>query len=676
MLNSFRLGNNVDPSGFPIAFLNIPQINPESNISLVDTSYMWEENVSSSDTNLVQSYVGTNGLTASVGSAGFLVTNVATNLSNDIQTSPLYYKHLCRFYHYSYGYNPMKQVYITDQYENILKGINYIVQAQRIAQYIYQITVITDFLNGPSVIYKVKYNRCNVDGSNIYPSWTETLSTKTLFSVGSPASNMYEYLAIGPNVNGLYQALVPPVPTISELKNSIGVSFENAPTIIYNSVSTPANEEYTAGVTVTYTIKASTSSTFCIQRNFTRTGAPSTAYLTSATADSWGSLTNFSTGTKITGIMGVTLYVHPDNVLIPNDSAYFTASRSYYYVKATSFESIYLAKPTNVTPDDDWYIKVNSGKFTRRMDSSGNVVPSGNHAGTTWQFSIPEYQSSVWDSKYNLPYKDSVSEKAVFLDKNTIQLAHTPLYIEPTGVLGNSLNPGFPPSGMISVVVNKYTLPETSLLDWDINNGTVKVAQILSNQDDIRASYIYEENFYIYEGFVGSGGLYPTTDPLPFFELNLNPSIGIGHDIYASGSIASVYLKPYSSGVIVNQDTLYHNFTGIAASGTHLLLGQISLGPNCKLSDIQIIDARNRGGGLNSDGIKNLSSVTSVQPESQFFWDVGYFDGQAVPADGTIVVRIPKTVLVSNGGAFNQDEVRQKVFKHTALGCYAIIEYI
>jgi len=39
-------------------------------------------------------------------------------------------------------------------------------------------------------------------------------------------------------------------------------------------------------------------------------------------------------------------------------------------------------------------------------------------------------------------------------------------------------------------------------------------------------------------------------------------------------------------------------------------------------------------------------------------------------------VRIPKTVLTSNGGQFTEADVRQKVLKHMALGEYPILEFV
>jgi hypothetical protein len=102
----------------------------------------------------------------------------------------------------------------------------------------------------------------------------------------------------------------------------------------------------------------------------------------------------------------------------------------------------------------------------------------------------------------------------------------------------------------------------------------------------------------------------------------------------------------------------------------------VSIGPSCRIEDLAVTDVRLRGGGLSNDGIKNIEKVLEVQPEAEFFWDVGYFDGQAVPANGVLVVNIPKTVLTIHGGTLGEDEVRQKVQKHMALGEYPIVEFV
>ena len=902
MAIAFRTGQYVDPSGFPLAVVNVPALDPNTNISLTDNSYTWEENVTSQDSGTITSntYISTAGVLPTVSTPGFLVTNQSIQLSSSPSLTPLYYQHICRFYHYTYGNNPIAQVQITDENGVVLPSLAYTVQVSRIQKYVYQVNVLTAFRNPSGSSYMVQYNRCSSNGSNIYPSWREKLSVTPLFISGVPTSYVDQYLLLGPSATGTYTPIVPPVPTLGPLTNILGVSIANSPTIITNNIANNSVDYY-PGVNVTYTITAVTNNTFTIQRDHSPVnGQPVTnSYLSSATSNTWGSAATFNTGTPITGIPGITVKVHTDNPLIPNDQACFTASTSLYYIDITDYEAIYLIKPTNKLPDDDWYMNVANGVFRRTMSTSGNEVPSG--YGTTWQYAIPEYETQVFASGWGQPYIQAINERPTLQDSYNFVLENTPLFINPSSVFANPLNPGFPPYEFISVKVNGDVLSETSVTNWDIDNGIITVGQTLSNTDDINVTYLYEQNKYVYEGFLGSGMPYPTVAPFPYEELNLNPTPGLGYGIYASGLIATIFAKPnynVTVGATVNNPVLYHNFTGIplteqitdpstwymdhfqgtngatahtadsgqvltfhggasitsaqtamggtsvvfngtnayltapynpsaplqflsnsftiefrfmfnsltgaqelvgqyvdgnnfwycyknsplsgnklefymihggtvvcncvmtsswstvttgtwytlmfgANNGTVIIsingvpqaltntvqwgtntfpaiastlnigfvtgwysngwmdeliinteycyypstytpsiteyrygqvdfnLGSVSLGPNCNITDVQITDVRTRGGGLSSDGQDNLPQVEVLQPESQFFWDVGYFDGQAVPADGVIVVKVPSSVL----STLTKDEVKARVYKHVALGTYCIIQY-
>jgi hypothetical protein len=683
---TFRVGNYIDPSGFGLAVVDIPDLDPEKNISLIDYSHKWEENVASSDRNLMRSYVDNGGHMPALTVTDFLVTNATTMGTNDIVETPLFYRHRCRFHHWAYGENPNRQVYVTDQDGNILKDIHYLVTAERVIANVYRIDVLTDFYSNEYTQYKVKYNRCLIDGSQINPGWTENLNVEPLLKPGDPFASSYEYALWGPDDNGMYSAIVPPVPTLSSLVNSIGISFENSPVIIRTDVTNNVSE-YAPGVVVVYTLKATGPATFTVKRSSDRYGFNPNTYLQSLTADTWtGAPYNFTKGDIITGIYGMVLEVHGDNYFNTGDEAYFTAKRSYYYLMPISYSAIYLKKPEHVTPSDDWYIRVKNGRFRRRMNSLGEVVPSGYAGSTLFEYAIPEYSYQMWDLTWGPPYRESINERVELIDKQTIQVQRTPMFIDPASVLYNTEDPGFSPTGYLSVSVNDTLVPPTGVLDWDVYNGTVKLAQLLTHKDDIIASYIYKEEFYEYTGFVGSGGIDPVVPPFPFYELDLNPTPSHNYGLYASGTIAHMFLKPYSviddgpggygQPTVICNDAIYHNFTGVPSGVYDFKLGLVALGPHCKISDLEVTDVRTRGGGLSKMGIRDIEKVKLVQPETEFFWDVGYFDGQAVPANGVLVVRIPKRILISNGGMFGQDEVEQKVKKHCALGEYAIIEYI
>jgi len=671
---TFRVGRHISPSGFALAMIDVPGLDPERNISLVDHSYEWEENVAQLDSSLVESYVDSGGHMPALTVIDFDVTNVTTPSTNDKDAAPLYFNHIGRFYHYTYGENPTKQVYITDQNENILKGINYIVRAERQMKNVYKIEVLTDFKNTEYVIYKVRYNRCNIDGSTIYPSWHESLNARQFFVLGNPliATEQYSLLELG---DGLWSCVVPPVPTLSELINSIGISFEAAPTTIKPDLAIV--KEYALGVTVTYTLDATSTTTFSIKRDKTRDGAPANDYLTSSTADTWGSQTNFTIGTTITGIPGVSVDVNSDNYLKNGDRATFTAIRSYYYLKPRAYNSIYLKKPNNADIDDNWYLQVKNGRFRRRMLADGSAVPSGQ--GTMWEYAVPEYNTQLWSMTHGKPRKDVISERPDLLGQQEIQLYRTPVYIDPSDVLYNSDDPGFPPSSYMHIKVNDSSLSQNSILDWDVYNGTVKVAQILNHRDDIVVDYAYESDYYEYDGFVGSGYPFPTGESLPYLELDLNPTPGHSYGMYASGTVAHVFLRPYidiDANEVVCSESLYHNFTGTPSGSYDFRLGSVSVGPHCKVADVEVTDVRTRGGGLSKSAIQDLANVEEIQPEAQFYWDVGYFDGKAFPSNGVLVINVPKVLLQSNGGSFEEDEIREKILKHMALGEYPIINYI
>lgn len=659
----FRIDNPSGPSGVNLAFVDIPQLDPSQNISLIDQSYKWEENVASIDSGVITEYVGVDGLMPKMTVTDFVVTNVTTDEKPDMPSAPLYYSHTCRFYHYSYGDNPTKHVYITDQDNNILKGINYKVWARRMSRNLFQIQVLTDFQNNEYVQYKVRYNRTDSTGSKIIPSWLETLNAQPLFNEGSPSVNNYEYALLGPDANGFYQADVPPTPSLSPLYNSVGISFDLSPTFIEGDPTSVTS--YLSQVE--YTIKSIGTSTFTLSRNKEPNGvATSNIYLQSLTGSSWG---NTASGIPIGSTLkfdGVRVDVGGDRYLNTNDQAYFTADRPYYYLKPIKFKAIYLEKPTNVGPEDDWYVKIKAGSFTRRMDSSGNVVPSGQ--GTLYQYYISEYDENPWSFKYGKPYVEIKSEEPTLVDVNTIKVKHTPLLVGPSDVFYND---GFPPSGYMHVEINGSQIDEEDILDWDVYNGTVTVAQTMGNTDDVKVTYHYKEDYYEYSGFYGSGKLYPKIGPFEWYPLDLNPTPHHNNGMYASGIAAHIFVSPswdLDREVFFDSFPCYHNFTGDPSGNLDFYLGSVSIAPNARESDVAVTDTRSRGGGLR-EGL-NLDDVEDVQPESKFFWDVGYFDGQAFPSNGVLVVQIPKSLQD------REDEVREKIQKHLACGEYAIIDFV
>jgi hypothetical protein len=67
------------------------------------------------------------------------------------------------------------------------------------------------------------------------------------------------------------------------------------------------------------------------------------------------------------------------------------------------------------------------------------------------------------------------------------------------------------------------------------------------------------------------------------------------------------------------------------------VFGTVAAGFSVGTSQVQITDARVRGGGL--------APAYQTIPQADMFWDLGHLDGKPYPLGGTSVVFLPHTVL-------------------------------
>jgi len=89
-------------------------------------------------------------------------------------------------------------------------------------------------------------------------------------------------------------------------------------------------------------------------------------------------------------------------------------------------------------------------------------------------------------------------------------------------------------------------------------------------------------------------------------------------------------------------------------------------------SDILLSDIRTRGGGVS---LEQKEEALRAQDEFQWFWDIGYWDGQAYPGMSAILFNLPREILKEVGGVFSRQQVRDIVHRHMAEGSYPIIRY-
>ena len=65
-----------------------------------------------------------------------------------------------------------------------------------------------------------------------------------------------------------------------------------------------------------------------------------------------------------------------------------------------------------------------------------------------------------------------------------------------------------------------------------------------------------------------------------------------------------------------------------------------------------------------------------LEPESDYYLDIGYYDGEPYQENGVIIVRLDNSLLKEFGGRFTQGDIENKVKRWLGFGVYPIIEYV
>jgi len=231
----------------------------------------------------------------------------------------------------------------------------------------------------------------------------------------------------------------------------------------------------------------------------------------------------------------------------------------------------------------------------------------------------------------------------------------------------------------INIYINDVLLDNSEILQWDFFNGILKLSTRINQTDDVRITYLHSQEFAI--------GTY----------LDLNPIFNhMGGDLV--GEVLRIVIKPDWSETVDDLLHTYHvdttdasdhklafhvlseNRTGVydydflnasahvgfnlivdpsnptgavALPQQTLVLGDIVIKEH-NIDDTQFLDARSRGGGIKPDEwfAEKAHAARSDMPldpkarvrknkESDYFWDIGYWDGIPYQAEGTLVIKIP-----------------------------------
>ena len=287
--------------------------------------------------------------------------------------------------------------------------------------------------------------------------------------------------------------------------------------------------------------------------------------------------------------------------------------------------------------------------------SCGSFIHSSGILGGVRSYKVTNYHTDINNNGQVAP-----AEIPQIINKNIIKVGVTPLLESTSGY----------PSYDISHTIVSGNINGSNIIDKitsiDYNNGYIYLDQNIQTTDSINVIYNYDDKKTI---LVNNLDLNPKNTISGTIDIAINP---IGIAIVPSGTIFNNAL----SGIISWSNIVYYSsssnptndFDSIPTTGYALecLSDVINGGPISgiipsgskslglftlnSISDnmVKVTDVRRTGGFIESD-------VTSTVSGWRGFSDIGYWDGEAFPKAGTILIQIPIQVLYNITNIFTSN---------------------
>lgn len=365
-----------------------------------------------------------------------------------------------------------------------------------------------------------------------------------------------------------------------------------------------------------------------------------------------------------------------NNIALDPDCIYRSINGRIYKgfsVLCRNINKIVISAPDESNPLRGWYPKIKYSYFNKvyeRMDNTTQLI-----------YSIPEFHNQIYGA-YGTPYKDVIDEIPQYVGDNTVKVSHYPLYIKM-----NSNN--YPENIKAYTVLSDGSQKILNVDSFNFKYGYITFQEKISDNDNVFINYTYEEQYYHYKGYYGN-----QDEKTKMINMNINPSM------YSTYTDTENELKEYqqtynlfnktiyfflrpmreintATGEIIkdNKFTLYHKLNNQEAEGPFdLLVGRIFVRHHASQKSTVLLDTRRRGGGVieaMSDEIRR-----ELEPDSDYYLDIGTLDGKPYQENSVIVIRLDKRLLKINGGKFSEEEIRNAIYKWSAMGMYPIIEYV
>lgn len=348
-----------------------------------------------------------------------------------------------------------------------------------------------------------------------------------------------------------------------------------------------------------------------------------------------------------------------------------------YMVKCLDARHIAVKSPREEHLLESWYPLIQFGHYSQVMDQYGTH--------TKICYAMPEYDDQYW-GKYGKPYVDIINEKAEILNSHMIKVRNNPLMIRED-------------IDTIRVIRKKEDDEYPINIEYiSFSEGIIITREAVSENDVVLVDYSYLEENYVYRGFYRNDSDFCRIDLNPnqyhtYSDLNKEPSeLAPTKNLF--NKTLYFYLRPSiryrvdsdnddlidieidkDKILLYNKETLYHTIDKYEPeSEWDIYIGSVYIRQNTSLQSTVLIDTRTRGGGVIEEMKDSLRK--QLEPESDFYLDIGCYDGTPYQENAVIIVRLDNSILKEYGGRFTQTDVEQKVKKWLGLGVYPIIEYV
>ena len=341
-------------------------------------------------------------------------------------------------------------------------------------------------------------------------------------------------------------------------------------------------------------------------------------------------------------------------------------------VKCIDSRHIKVNAPRNDGLLESWYPMIQFGHYSQVMDQYG--------AHTRVFYSMPEYDTQHYSSIYGMPYVDIEKEKVTVLNSHMVKTSCFPLFVK------NKIND----------TIKLYKVLDDEMFnikikDISFSDGIIITEDTISENDNIICDYTYVEENYVYRGFWRNTNDFARIDLNPnmyhtYSDMNYIPSVTKpSKNLF--NKVIYFFMRPsliiegidekydYNNPIIKNEDTLYHQIDNPQPeSDQDIYIGSVYIRQNTSLHSTVLVDARTRGGGV----IKEMSDSLrrELEPDSDFYLDIGFCDGEPYQENGVIIVRLDNSLLKEFGGRFTHEDIDAKVRRWLGFGVYPIIEYV